>query len=314
MELSLQCLLRKTVQEGEIMALIPPFFLNTVVAIGVGDDPNERHWIGTGFLLGRFLDELPDNKKRYQILLITNKHVLINLKVAYIKFNSAQDPKSKDYKIPLISRNGRPIWIGHPSITVDVAAMLLNPAFLKAEGSIFEYFRSDEHILNKEKMIANGITEGDPIFVLGFPIGLVAKERQYVICRAGCLARVRDFLENRTNEFLIDAPVFPGNSGNPVILCPASVAIQGTSNIGNANLIGMVKSYVPYKDIAISQQTQQARIIFEENSGLAAVESVDSIIETVELVIKRVKNRDDQKKRRVKERLEKVISEQSNQR
>ena len=33
------------------MALIPPHYLDAVVAIGVGDDPEERKWIGTGFLL-----------------------------------------------------------------------------------------------------------------------------------------------------------------------------------------------------------------------------------------------------------------------
>jgi len=36
------------------MALIPPRFLDTVVAIGFGDDPEKRRWIGTGLLYGLF--------------------------------------------------------------------------------------------------------------------------------------------------------------------------------------------------------------------------------------------------------------------
>ena len=43
----------------------------------------------------------------------------------------------------------------------------------------------------------------------------------------------------------------------------------------------MVKSYIPYQDTAVSQQTGRTRITFEENSGLAAVEGVQAIIETI---------------------------------
>lgn len=34
------------------MALLPSFFLDAVNALGVGDDPAKRSWIGTGFLYG----------------------------------------------------------------------------------------------------------------------------------------------------------------------------------------------------------------------------------------------------------------------
>jgi hypothetical protein len=35
------------VPKGDYMSLLPPFYLDTVVAIGVGDDPSTRKWIGT---------------------------------------------------------------------------------------------------------------------------------------------------------------------------------------------------------------------------------------------------------------------------
>ena len=293
------------------MSLLPPFFLNTVVAIGVGDDPVKRQWIGTGFIVGRFIEKVPDKEeKKYQLWLITNKHVLADTRAVYIKFNSAQDQQSKDYKVHLIARNGRLRWIGHPLDAVDVAAIILNANVLNAEGRLFSWFQSDAHIMNKEKMQKIGVTEGDRVFVLGYPMGLVSPERQYVICRGGYIARIRDFLENRTNEYLVDATVFPGNSGGPVIICPSAISIQGTNVITNADLIGIVKAYVPYTDMAISQQTQRPRILFEENSGLAAVESVDSIIETIELAASRIKGRAAQARIRAKKRLEKQTIEQ----
>ena len=273
------------------MALLPPQYLNAVVAIGVGDDQKSRQWVGTGFIYGNFIKDVPEtNQKQYSIWLITNKHVLEDFNSIYIKFNSAQNQKSKDYKVLLLARNGRKKWVGHPNDLIDVATIYLNPNVLKTEGILYDSFRSDI-TMNKKMMTSNGITEGDRVFVLGFPMGLVTPDRQYVICRGGYIARVRDFLEDRTNEFLIDATVFPGNSGGPVIFCPSGIFIKGTKSNLQADLIGIVKSYVPYRDYAISAQTKQARIIFEENSGLAAVESIDSIIETVQLAEKRLNKR-----------------------
>lgn len=81
---------------------------------------------------------------------------------------------------------------------------------------------------------------------------------------------------------MIDANIFPGNSGGAVVYKPELVSISGTRAICKAALIGIVKSYLLYKDVAVSQQTGNARVIFEENSGLALVETVDKIIETVE--------------------------------
>ncbi len=60
------------------------------------------------------------------------------------------------------------------------------------------------------------------------------------------------------------------------------VSIQGTKSNMNAGLIGVIKSYIPFQDIAISQQTNRSRIIFEENSGLSLVEPVDYIFETID--------------------------------
>ena len=285
------------------MALLPPFFLETVVAIGVGNDPNKRHWIGTGFLFGKVVDttvQITDRK--YKVWLITNKHVLADIKNIYIKFNSAKEPNSKDYKIELIAQNGRPRWIGHSDDKVDVAAIMINPNFLKQEDRKYQFFQSDTHIMDKGAMIKNEITEGDGVFVLGFPMGMVTPDRQYVICRNGSIARIRDFLENKTTDFLIDAMVFPGNSGGPVVTCPSGIAIQGTNTLSSANLIGIVKSYVPYQDVAVSIQTKQTRVIFEENTGLTAIESVSSIMETIALAEKRIKGRIAQTKNRQKKK------------
>ena len=278
----------------KIMALIPPFFLDTVVAIGVNDDTSSRRWIGSGFIYGELVvnrTKEKHDKNSYMLWLVTNKHVLKGLRAIHIKFNSANEPDSKDYKVNLIARNGKPYWIGHPDENIDVAVIFISANILRQDSRSFSYFMSDRHIMNKKNLIDNKITEGDSVFVLGFPMGLVSQERQYVICRGGCIARIRDFLDNKSSDYMIDSPVFPGNSGGPVIISPSAYTIQGTKPIKQSCLVGIVKSYIPYKDSAISQQTLQPRIIFEENSGLTAVESVDSIEQTIRIAIKRLNKR-----------------------
>jgi hypothetical protein len=285
------------------MALLPPFYLDSVVAIGVGDDVTKRQWIGTGFIYGNLIARAkPDSGKRYNLWLVTNKHVLASLHAVYVKLNSAGDPNSKDYRVPLVAKNGKALWVAHPGADTDVAAIWANAGFLAQEKLKFRPILSDLHTCHKAKMRTGILNEGDRVFVLGFPMGLVAAERQYVICRSGIVARIRDYLENRASDYLVDATVFPGNSGGPVVLCPSALSIEGTKAPQTADLIGIVKSYVPYRDVAISSQTRMPRITFEENSGLTAVEPMDAIAETVALAEKRLKGRHAQAKYQAKKR------------
>lgn len=268
------------------MALLPPFYLDTVVAIGTDDDTGQRRWIGTGFLYGNL-----SHNDLYDIWFVTNKHVIEKAPHVYLKFNSAVEQNSSDYLLLLTDNNGTRLWFEHPSGKADIAVTPIKAQKLRDEQRQFAFIHSNQHVMDKEKMKKLQITEGDRVFVLGFPMGLVDPERQYVICRSGILSRIRDYLDDRTNDYLIDASIYPGNSGSPVINCPSAIAIEGTTGIQQADLIGMVKSYLPYQDTAISQQTGRARIIFEENAGLAAVEGSQAIIETIAFAKQEMENR-----------------------
>lgn len=115
-------------------------------------------------------------------------------------------------------------------------------------------------------------------FGLGDPGG----ERNYVVVRHGVIARIRDYMAGAAKSFLVDASIFPGNSGGPVVTRPDMVAIEGTKAPQSANLLGIVAGYVPYQDVAYSKQTNRPRVIFEENTGLAVVVPIDFAIETIE--------------------------------
>jgi hypothetical protein len=262
------------------MAVIPPFYLDCVVSIGIPHN-EQTNWTGTGFIVGRFFEML-EGKKSYKLFLVTNKHVLQDKNDIVIRFSDAEHKKIIDYPITLI-REGKRIWHGHPAEEVDVASFFINHEMLQNDSAAFSCFSLDENAVGIDEMKDMGVYEGDAVNVLGFPMGIVSDQAMYVIARYGIISRIRDVLNGQETSFLIDSNIFPGNSGGPVIIRPEISAIQGTKAIDRASLIGIVKSYVPYRDVAVSQQTGTPRIIFEENSGLALVDTVDSIRETVEI-------------------------------
>ena len=122
-------------------------------------------------------------------------------------------------------------------------------------------------------------------------LGLAGEERNYVIVRQGILGRVQHWLHGNARTFLIDASIYPGNSGGPVVLKPESTAIRGTKPNSRCVLIGMVSSYLPYRETAISAQTGRQRMIFEENSGLAVVVTHDVILEVVDAAMQQSESR-----------------------
>jgi S1-C subfamily serine protease len=268
------------------MALIPPFFIDCVVAIGADDAEGKRKWIASGFLYGHPLTNSEGDQKLYKVLLVTNRHVFQGLTKAYLRFNPQADEPAREYNLDLLDKDGNPLWLANPKGAADIAVIPINFNLLKEHAMQVAFFRSDEHVASTEKMNELGITEGDFAYVLGFPMGLIGGQRNTVVVRSGSIARIRDALTKANQTFLVDAFVFPGNSGGPVVSKPEALSIEGTKSQNAAYLIGIVQSYVPYQDLAVSLQTKRPRVVFEENSGLAAVHPVDLIEETIQIYLK----------------------------
>ena len=263
------------------MALIPPFFIDCVAAIGTGDSESERHWVASGFLYGYRLPNGANKAREYQVYLVTNRHVLSKMERAHLRFNPVDNKNAREFSLDLIDDAGKPLWFTHPDDRIDLGVAPINFDLLQERGMQVAYFENDHHGATIEMLRQAGVTEGDFAYVLGFPMGLVGGHRNSVIVRSGTLARIRDVLAGSNTAFLVDAFVFPGNSGGPVVLKPEALAIEGTSAQVMPYLIGVIQAYVPYEDIAVSMQTGRPRIVFEENAGLAAVLPVDFIEETI---------------------------------
>ena len=268
------------------MALIPPSFFNSVVALGEQTPEGVMISHATGFLYGRPLETTDENGNRYyQAFLVTNRHVFDKAAersdIMHARFNKLFEAGTNIVPLKLEHFS----WTVHPDPDADVAVMMINSEWLNSAGVEYFFFEADNHIMSIDQARASQISEGDGIFVLGFPLGESGEERNYAIVRQGIIARIQDWLKGNVRTFLIDASIFPGNSGGPVLLKPEIASIEGTTSNDRCALIGMVSSYLPYREIAISQQTGLPRMIFEENSGLGRVVPHDVIHEAIEFAM-----------------------------
>jgi S1-C subfamily serine protease len=275
--------------------LVPPFFINSVVALGamvpvieVGVPPHlEWRTVGTGFFYGYLIQDDPDPAKRkYETYLVTAKHVvqsfILENKPVSVRVNPKEaSSEGREFEIANQAQPGSGTWFCHPNPKVDIAAVPINFVYLKEQGIEPNAFASDLHVADRKKLSELDVTAGDGVFVLGFPMGLSGAQRNYVIVRQGAIARISEMLDKASPSFMIDALVFPGNSGGPVVLRPEITSIANTKSQATSFLVGVVIDYRSYIDTAVSQQTKRPRITFEENSGLAEVLPVDVVNEAI---------------------------------
>ena len=262
------------------MSLFPLHYLNKVVALGVRTQSGEIKFSASGFLYTHEVISPKDGQKGYVTFLVTNRHVVTDKEEIQVRFNRPMGKPPKIFSIRT-KDDENSSWIMHPDDKVEVAVLPINTDVLKKQGIEFSVFTSGM-AFDRDDSKRNKVFEGNGVFLLGFPLDVAAEERNFAIVRSGTFARVQDWLHGRAKTFLIDALVFPGNSGGPVITKPEMVSFGGNANTG-ALLIGMISGYLPYQESAVSEQTGARRIVFEENSGLATVVPIDLIQETVGL-------------------------------
>lgn len=276
------------------MALIPPAYLNSVISIGV-EKKNEKDELifkslATGFLIGKPVGEKNgEGKQSYKLFVVTNRHVFYNdktkqyVKEVLFRFNTT-DNKSHHFKVSLLNTKDKPIWSMHENEKIDLAVLPINANVITEANIDFYFFRENDLLFAKDFSSKN-ISTGDGLFVLGFPMSISGKAKNFVIVRRGIIARVdEEVLED--GFYYIDASTYPGNSGGPVVIKPEIVAIQGTRSNSSAGLIGVISSGETYSDVAVSQQTGEAKVIFTEQTGLVRVVPIELIYEIVDEIIK----------------------------
>ena len=270
-----------------------------VVAIGRVNADGSNTWTASGFLYAYVCRPEDKGEKRYCRFIVTNQHVFAGLREVAVRFNPgflSPQTNAEVVTIPLVEAGGKTSWTAHPSESIDVAVLRYEPsaelvkrlqhiAYIAGEDS-FDRAVMPEGTIASRTIKNSGATEGDEVYLPGFPIGVITDQlfgasRNYPVLRRGTIAWITPTMESLTPEFLVDALIFPGNSGGPVM--------RRCEDRERADLclIGMVQGYLPYSDVAVSRQTGRPRVTFEENSGLAVVIPVEEINQTAAEHLKR---------------------------
>ena len=259
------------------MALIPKFYLDAVVSVGVETSTGVICWIGTGFFVFKRIDDesaLP--------FLVTNRHVLEGKREVIIRMIEKDTSKLQKVKLTLINSDNKKRYSVHDNPAVDIAVVRLAGNEIMNNHLQFSAFDIDEHTLCSFDLAAQGGEAGTQVYMLGFPMELVDVDSNAPICRGGYIARMDKAEIEKSKLFLLDIQNFPGNSGSPIITRPEVVGISNTPVLNKSVLIGVVKSYLPYTEKLINQQTQQVVEIRSENSGIALAHPVELIKEVIE--------------------------------
>lgn len=235
-------------------------WLKTLVSIEVSEPNKDARPIGSGFLV------LTPSKR---IALVTAKHVVFDMDKGgtqrpWLAYRMNRKEGRSDLLTEAeVGKYTPASWF--KSDTYDVACRLM----------IWREISDLKAIEYSQFLVTPKIEPGAPIHIIGFPMGLRSKEYAVPILRRGMIAHTA------SGTLLADGFVFPGNSGGPVVYAPEGT-IRSSTVLGGQWLAGLVSSYVPYVDVAISPQTRHSRITFEENSGLFKVVPASAVLELLE--------------------------------
>ena len=261
------------------MAIIPEHYLNAVVSIGIRINSSIK-WIGTGFFVVRSVED-PTRGKPY---LVSNRHVFESSNSIVIRMKEAGKDSLMEMNANLVDATGKIAYITHDRKDVDIAVLPLNADVINNNNLEFPNFNIDEQAMSSTELRENGVDEGSIIYMLGFPMGLVNQKSNLPLCRMGCIARMSETQISEEHNLLADIQNFPGNSGSPIVLRPEFISVNKTKSLNKSVLIGIIHSYIPYRENLINSQTGQIVEIKSENSGIANVHPVEYIREIIDKV------------------------------
>ncbi len=260
------------------MALLNPLHLKTVVAIGTLDKRGKFVCQATGFLVGFLAKNSKDPTKRaYYVFLVTNRHVFDGKDGVHLRFN-LQNGKSEVVAQALKFPNRELRWLAHPNKKVDLALLNVIPQVL-INRSIDYIFFNEELFALQRNFGKLGISVGDEVYALGFPMGFAGVTQNFPYAKIGIISRFDKELLRNNKAFLIDSSIFPGNSGGPVILKPTNISLTNTKPVSSTHLLGAITGYLPYREELYTHQTTPPSVVSleREHSGLSFVVPMDYV-------------------------------------
>ncbi len=167
-----------------------------------------------------FLFQYEWNGKMLPVL-VTNKHVLAEAKQVRFFFTLREGSQPKiGERLDVTLEDVTSAWHGHPEGTIDVAVMPIAPIVEKAhaEGkSLFLRMLPNSLVPSRDQI--SELDAIEEVLFVGYPSGIYDTHNLMPIARRGTTATPPQLDYGGQPVFLVDASVFPGSSGSPVLIC-----------------------------------------------------------------------------------------------
>lgn len=171
-----------------------------------------RSSVGTGFFVGFDRDE----SGKGGLVLVTNRHVVQGGTLSRIVLTAADKAGQlhhREVQIPDLQRN----CIYHPDPAIDLACIGAGWLWdaLAAQGLICQHRALELNAIPSDETSIGDVEE---VLMIGYPSGLFDRVNNRPLVRRGVTATAYSFDYAGKPNFLIDAAVYPGSSGSPVLI------------------------------------------------------------------------------------------------
>jgi hypothetical protein len=221
-------------------------------------------WSGTAFVYAVNTNQGPAH------FLVTNKHVLADADHYEIRFVRGRPDGQPDLGRTVTAHVGsHGTWVGHLDPEIDVAvvpiAPILNPLIAGGNQPFFKSLTPDLVPSSSEWAELDAL---ERVVFIGYPAGLYDSANMTPILREGITATPLALDYRGKPTFLVDAAVFPGSSGSPVLLFDRGMyqTRQGGTVVGTRlKLLGVLA--------ALHSQIQTAPVLESPTSLVAEVKT-----------------------------------------